>query len=220
MVPSELAGWIIWGAAGHARVIREALGDRAPALLATFDNAEGVPAPFADVPLHHGTPGFAAWRRTASGPIGFVVAIGGAHGLTRCRLHDWLVTEGLTPVTVIHRTAFVAATAKVGAGSHVLAQAAVCVDVELGPQCIINTGASVDHECRLGAGVHVAPGAHLAGLVDVGDHVFIGLGANILPRIRIGAGAIIGAGAVVTHDVSAGATMVGIPARPIEKPSS
>jgi UDP-2-acetamido-3-amino-2,3-dideoxy-glucuronate N-acetyltransferase len=41
----------------------------------------------------------------------------------------------------------------------------------------------------------------------------IGGGAVILPGITIGAGATVGAGAVVTHDVPAGATVIGNPAR-------
>jgi UDP-2-acetamido-3-amino-2,3-dideoxy-glucuronate N-acetyltransferase len=40
----------------------------------------------------------------------------------------------------------------------------------------------------------------------------IGSGATILGGVRIGNGATVGAGAVVTHDVPAGATVMGIPA--------
>ncbi len=47
------------------------------------------------------------------------------------------------------------------------------------------------------------------------DGVIIGSGAQILGPITVGAGARIGANAVVTRDVAAGATMVGIPARPV-----
>ncbi|MGH9919182.1 MAG: acyltransferase [Nitrososphaerales archaeon] len=43
----------------------------------------------------------------------------------------------------------------------------------------------------------------------------IGSSATILGGIRIGAGALIGAGAVVTHDVEPGATVAGVPARPL-----
>ena len=42
----------------------------------------------------------------------------------------------------------------------------------------------------------------------------IGTGAKVIGPVRIGAGATIGAGAVVVDDVPAGATVVGVPARP------
>jgi serine O-acetyltransferase len=51
----------------------------------------------------------------------------------------------------------------------------------------------------------------------VGDGVIIGAGAKVLGAITIGAGARIGANAVVTQSVPAGLTMVGIPARPVDR---
>ena len=47
------------------------------------------------------------------------------------------------------------------------------------------------------------------------DNVVIGSGAQILGPIVVGEGAKIGACSVVTKDVTPGATMVGIPARPV-----
>ena len=44
------------------------------------------------------------------------------------------------------------------------------------------------------------------------DNVIIGAGAKILGPITVGASARIGSNAVVTHDVAAGQTMIGVPA--------
>jgi serine O-acetyltransferase len=49
----------------------------------------------------------------------------------------------------------------------------------------------------------------------VGNDVIVSLHAAILGPVTVGDGAKIGASAVVTKDVPAGATMVGIPARPV-----
>jgi sugar O-acyltransferase (sialic acid O-acetyltransferase NeuD family) len=201
---------IFWGAGGQARVLRECLGDDDP-LEALFDNDPKIRSPFPDVPIFHDKSGFARWRADHPGPIGFAVAVG-RQGSTRLRIQRWLVAEGLEARTIVHRTAFIAKNATVGAGGQILAQSAVCVDVQLGEGCLINTGASVDHECVLGEGVHIAPGARLAGEVRVGRHVFVGTGAVVRPRLTIGEGAVIGAGAVVVADVPAHVVMVGNPA--------
>ncbi len=50
----------------------------------------------------------------------------------------------------------------------------------------------------------------------VGNDVTIGAGARVLGGIVVGDGATIGANAVVIDDVAPGATMVGIPARPLK----
>jgi serine O-acetyltransferase len=51
----------------------------------------------------------------------------------------------------------------------------------------------------------------------VGNGVILGAGAKVLGPIMVGAGARVGANAVVVSDVPAGATVVGIPARPVDR---
>ncbi len=53
--------------------------------------------------------------------------------------------------------------------------------------------------------------------VTIGTNVWVGGGAIILPGVTVGDDAIIGAGAVVTHDVAAGTTVVGNPARVLQR---
>jgi len=205
---------IIWGASGHAKVLREAVHAQGCNVVATFDNAAGTRPPFTDVPLFLGKHGFAVWQASRPESHAFaVVAIGGDHGRDRLELQEFMASKGVPPLTVVHPSAFVAVTALLGPGCQVLAQAAVCADAQLGAACIVNTSASVDHECVLGQGVHIAPGAHLAGCVEVGNFTLIAVGAVVLPRIRIGRDCIIGAGAVVTRNVPDNSVVYGNPAR-------
>jgi acetyltransferase-like isoleucine patch superfamily enzyme len=69
----------------------------------------------------------------------------------------------------------------------------------------------------LADGVHICPGAHLAGEVQIGASSWIGIGSSVCQGIRIGSRVTVGAGAVVTEDVLDGVTVLGVPARPINK---
>jgi sugar O-acyltransferase (sialic acid O-acetyltransferase NeuD family) len=116
-------------------------------------------------------------------------------------------------VSVIHPSAIVEPSVRIGAGSVVFAQAVIQPDCTIGNHAIVNTGASIDHDCVLGTAVHVAPGTRLAGNVTLGDEVFLGIGAVVIPGITIGPRTIVGAGAAVVCDLPAGIVAVGVPAR-------
>jgi sugar O-acyltransferase (sialic acid O-acetyltransferase NeuD family) len=207
---------VLWGATGHARVLRECMGGHGVSLVALFDNNVDVPSPFDGVPIYYGRSGFDLWLGAQTNPseIGFLVAIGGDRGRDRVDLQQALEAAGLHSLSARHASAFIAESAVLGAGAQVLANATVCVDVTLGRGVIVNTAASVDHECIVGDGAHIGPGARLAGCVSVGRYAMIGTAAVVLPRIRIGEGAVVGAGAVVLRDIEPGRVVVGNPARP------
>lgn len=89
----------------------------------------------------------------------------------------------------------------------------------------------VDEGTQIGPGVQIYAADHprdaearrsgreLGRPVTVGSNVWIGGGAILLPGITVGDDAVIGAGAVVTHDVLAGVTVAGNPARPVSSRS-
>ena len=206
--------YVIWGSAGHAKVLAALITLRGGRVLALFDN-HAVESALPGVPLHIGEAGFECWLNATPqhADIRALVAIGGHRGRDRLLIQQRFASAGLRLEPIVHPQASVCATATLGAGTHVLAQAIVAADARVGAACIVNHRASIDHECRVGDGVHIAPGATLCGLVTLHDNVLIGAGAVILPRLTVGENAIVGAGAVVTRDVPANVVVAGNPAR-------
>ena len=209
---TQLMKLVIWGGAGHARVLADAVSGQA-SIGAVFDQQD-VDAPIAGVETRVGWEGFVAWRREhPESDWHFAVAIGGHRGADRLEIDQRLREAGLVPLTLRHPFSHIAAGATCEAGSQVLAGAVIGANARIGRQTIINTKASVDHDCIVGDGVHVAPGATVCGEVVIGDGAFVATGATILPRLKIGRNALVGAGAVVTCDVVADTKVLGVPAR-------
>ena len=84
--------------------------------------------------------------------------------------------------------------------------------VTIGSDCVVADGVFVgssDHDRDNRHQVHGT------GPITIGDRVFLGQRSVVLGGVKIGDGATVGAHAVVTKDVAAGMTVVGIPARPL-----
>lgn len=212
--PSDGLRYVLWGSAGHAKVLARLIEMRGGRVVALFDNLQVAPA-LDGVPLYIGEAGFRRWLELIESPseIYGLAAIGGNRGPDRLAIQKLFRANGLLVETLIHPEASVCDSAVIGKGTQVLAQAVVAAQARLGEACIVNHRAGVDHECVLGNGVHIAPGATLCGCVTVGDSAMVGAGAVVLPRLNIGSGSVVGAGAVVTKNIPAGVTVVGNPAR-------
>lgn len=95
-------------------------------------------------------------------------------------------------------------------------------NIRIGQHFHANLYSYVEHDCVVGDFVTFAPGVHCNGNVIVEDHAYIGTGAILKQGqpgkpLVIGRGAVVGMGAVVTKSVAPGATVVGNPARLLER---
>ncbi len=110
----------------------------------------------------------------------------------------------------------------IGAGSIFCPNTMVTSNAKIGKFFQCNIYAYVAHDCIIGDFVTFAPGVRCNGRVHIEDYAYIGTNAVIREGtsdkpLRIGKGSVVGMGAVVTKDVPAGATVVGNPARAMEK---
>ena len=111
---------------------------------------------------------------------------------------------------------------EIGEGSLLCPFTCLTSNIKIGKFFHANIYSYIAHDCVIGDYVTFAPGVKCNGNIHIQDHAYIGTGAVIKQGtpdepLIIGRGAIIGMGAVVTKSVPAGVTVVGNPARILEK---
>lgn len=102
-------------------------------------------------------------------------------------------------------------------GNVICAGNSFTTDISIGSCNIFNLNSTYGHDIIIGSHCVFNPGLKISGGVSVEDECLIGTGATILQNLTIGRGATVGAGAVVTQNVAPGITVVGIPAKPLNR---
>lgn len=145
-------------------------------------------------------------------PHGFALGIG--NGAVRRDLALRLTSAGSGPRRFVHPGAHLGSDVRLGDGVVIFDRSTITTDVEIGAHTHLNVGCTVQHDTIVGDFVQFSPGVFVNGDCIIGSDVFLGTGAIVTRGCTVGAGARVGAGAVVLHDVEAGTTVVGAPARP------
>ncbi len=124
-----------------------------------------------------------------------------------------LIAAGALFATLLHPTAWVSASARIGTGTVVSVFADISANAVLGAFTMLNGYASVGHDVVLGDCCTLSGYVDLTGAVTVGRQCFFGSGSRVLPRVGIGARCVVGAGAVVVRSVPDCTTLYAAPAR-------
>jgi acetyltransferase-like isoleucine patch superfamily enzyme len=131
---------------------------------------------------------------------------------------------------------------KIGNGFKTGHRALIRENSEIGDNMLIGTNAVLDGNCKLGSNISIQTGAYITAFTTIEDNVFIGpwvvtandkymvsgaklIGPTIKKGARIGANSTLlpsvvigeGSGSVVTKDVAPGKTIVGNPARVLNR---
>lgn len=214
---------VVFGAGGFAREVRWLI-DEINRARPTFEFLGYVVSDLGQLAEHDsrdGVLGDLGWLSAAQSAVD-AVAIGIGSPAARLRVGEevssacpWLDWPALVHPSVRYETA----SCFVGRGVLLCAGVVGTVNLRFEDFSMVNLACTIGHESVIGCGSVLNPTVNISGGVTLGRGVLVGTGAQILQYLKVGEGATIGSGAVVTKDVAPGTTVVGIPAKPLQKSS-
>lgn len=132
---------------------------------------------------------------------------------SRRMVAERLTARGAEFATLVHPSAVVAASARIGRGSIVCPGAIVSDLANLGACVLVNYHASFGHDSSAGDFAVLSPYATLGGGATIGDDVFLGLHASVGPGRSVGARSKVSANSCVLSDTPADSIIYGVPGR-------
>ncbi|MBP1915418.1 acetyltransferase EpsM [Lederbergia galactosidilyticus] len=205
---------VIIGEGGHSKVIQDIIRvSNEYEIIAILDDKYKSKSLCRETGITRG-PVSCAFKFTQSESF-FIIAIGSNQ--IRKKITSLLKRQNAKFASVIHPTAVISPTVKLGEGIVIMANAVINSDAAIGNHVIINTTSVIEHDNKIADFVHVSPGAILAGDVTVGEGTQVGAGSTIIQGKEVNEWSIIGAGATVINNIPAGVVAVGVPAKIIKE---
>ncbi|WP_131740493.1 NeuD/PglB/VioB family sugar acetyltransferase [Actinomadura roseirufa] len=201
---------VIFGAGGLGRETAQAVTALPDWRLAGF--AEDAPRRGL---LVDGVPVIGGPRDVAALPAARVVVCTGSprDQHSRERIVRRLALPAARYATIVHPSAWVSPSSRIGHGTVVLAQTVLTASARVGAHVAIMPHVTVTHDDVVEDHATIASGVRLGGSVRVGAGAYLGAGALVREGVTIGAGALVGMGSVVLADVPPGEVWAGSPAR-------
>ena len=150
------------------------------------------------------------------------VLIGIANSQVRQKLANKLEKDQIELWSVQANNTIIMDAVEIAEGAALSPFVSITSNIKIGKCFHANLYSYVEHDCVIGDYVTFAPGVKCNGNIHIQDHAYIGTGAVIKQGtpdkpLVIGKGAVVGMGAVVTKSVPPGVTVIGNPARILEK---
>ncbi len=122
---------------------------------------------------------------------------------TRLSVVDRLGPQA-TMASLVHPSAYIAPTAKLGEGVVIAPYCFVGPDAVVGMHVFLNVRSTVGHDASVGDYVTISPHAVVGGAASVGDGCFLATGTIVNPGRQLGDSSRVSSGAVVDRNIVAG----------------
>lgn len=152
-------------------------------------------------------------------PDALVLAVPGSPKsfLKRKEIIDGLSINETRLATVIHPKAFVSKNAAIGKNVLIMAFVNIGPEVVIGNHICILPNSTVHHDTIINDYSLVAGNVLIAGNVTIGTNCYLGAGSNIINGCVIEERCLVGIGSTVIRNIKNNSTVVGNPAKNIEK---
>lgn len=135
----------------------------------------------------------------------------------RCMLFEKATSLGFKTPNFIHPAADMHRTVEIGDGVYILPGTRIMPFAQIGNYNMISMGVNIAHHTRIHPGCFFSQCSNIGASIEIEEQVFVGIASTIMTgTATVGEKTIIGAGAVVTDDLPARCTAVGVPAKPIK----
>ena len=143
----------------------------------------------------------------------FIIAIGNID--IKKRAINKLKKRGAKFISLIHPTALIVPTAKIGEGVVICPYCLISDNVQLDNFVMMNTYSSCGHDVQVGKYSILSPYVALNGFVKLENEVFVGTHATVISYKKVGFQSKISANSVVMRDVAPNKMVFGVPGKAI-----
>lgn len=199
---------IVLGAGQQGRVVKDIMGCVPDYVFSGFLD-DGHPDSLRGLPVLGKLGDFK--RYLDGGDYSFFVALGDNH--LRGQFCESILSSGGNLETLVHPSAIVSGTSRVGVGSLLGPRTVLANDSSLGAGVIVDTGSIVEHDCDVGNYANISPGSVLVSGNNIGEYTHVGAGSIVGEDVSVGDNCIVGAGSLVLKDVPSSKLVFGHPAK-------